>query len=283
MTGIELLSVPYDSGRRGHRMGAGPQALLRAGLVQKLRAAGHDVELVPIEGESSSDAKASAFDLCGRIARVVHAAAAGSRFPVVLSGNCISTVGALAGLSALRPGVLWLDAHGDLNTPDTSTSGFLDGMAAATCLGWCHSDETARLEGFEPVAEASFVLAGARDLDPPEAERLQRSGIRHVSVSALADPVAAATALQDLDCVYVHLDLDVLDPSEGRANEYAAEGGVTVQQLTGLLDAAAAATRIVGLSITAYDPAHDPDGAVASAAVGIIASTIHATARRTQA
>src|SRR5690606_9880190 len=136
---VDLVTVPYDSGRRGHRMGAGPQALLKAGLMQKLRAGGHETELVPVESAAGSeDPVTVAFDLAARIARVVRASRSANRFPIVLTGNCISTVGALAGLSADAPAVVWLDAHGDVNTPATSTSGFLDGMSAATALGWCH-------------------------------------------------------------------------------------------------------------------------------------------------
>lgn len=279
MTGIELLSVPYDSGRRGERMGAGPQALLRAGLVQTLRRSGREVELVPIEGAATSDAVTSAFDLCGRIARVVRAASAGSRFPVVLSGNCMSTVGALAGLGEARPGVLWLDAHGDLNTPETSTSGFLDGMAAATCLGWCHEAHTGALEGFTPLAESSLVLAGARDLDAPEQDAIDRSGVRRLTVEALraADGAAVAAALDGVSSLYIHLDLDVLDPAAvGRANSYASADGLTADQVVDVIRHAAAHTRVIGLTVSAYDPAQDADGKVAAAAIAAIAATVHA-------
>src|SRR5690606_8413091 len=123
------------------RMGAGPQSLLRAGLVQQLRTARRDIELVPVEtGVQGEDELIVAFDLASRIERVVRASRAAHRFPLTLAGNCMSTLGAYAGAAGNGGALLWLDAHGDVNTPATSGSGFLDGMSAATLLGWCHAD-----------------------------------------------------------------------------------------------------------------------------------------------
>ena len=94
----------------------------------------------------------------------------------------------------------------------------------------------------------------------------------------MTDAAAVNAVLGNVRSVYVHLDLDVLDPSEGRANEYAAPGGASVQQLLELIGAVGAATRIVGMSVSAYDPSHDPDGRVAAAAVRLIMATIQAAA-----
>jgi arginase len=271
---IDLVTVPYDSGRRGYRMGAGPQALLRLGLMQTLRAAGYDAEVVPVEATGTQDELATALDLAGRIARVTKASRAAGRFPLTLSGSCFSTVGAFASVADDGAGVLWLDAHGDLNTPDTSTSGFVDGMSAATLLGWCHADRTRQ---FLPakLSESRLLLAGARALDAPETAALAQASVRSLSTAAIRDAAAVAGALDDftadMTSLYLHVDADVLDPdSVGRANSFASPGGLSTEDVISLIDAAGSRARIAGMTVSAYDPAEDKNGAVGRALLDII-------------
>lgn len=281
MLAIDLVTVPYDSGRRGYRMGAGPQALLRAGLVQKLRAAGHDVELVPVETTGTAgDELSVALDLAGRVARVTRATSSAGRFPLVVSGSCFSTVGAFAGLGNESAGVIWLDAHGDLNTPGTSPGGFVDGMAAAVLLGWCHAERAAAIPVSHP-AETQLMLVGARALDPEEATALQQSAITAITVADARDETRLSAAIDafaaSVTAVYLHIDLDVLDPiAVGRANEYAAPDGMSLSDVNALVRAAGARTRIAGVTLSAYDPTADADGAVGRAAGEIIATVIDA-------
>jgi arginase len=262
-------------------MGAGPQALLRDGLVQKLRASGHDVELVPVETSGTvKDDLSTAFDLATRVGRVTRASRSAGRFPLTISGNCFSTVGAFACVADEPAGVLWLDAHGDLHTPDTTESGFLDGMAAATLLGWCHADRTRGIPS-AILAESAFMLAGARDFDAAESAALKRSAVTLLSPAGMIDPAARATALQTfaapLKMIYLHVDLDVLDPEQvGRANEFASPGGLSLKQVVDLLTAAGAILPIAGLTISAYDPAVDAAGAVRRAAIDIITAVLQA-------
>ena len=276
---IDCVIVPYDSGRRGYRMGAGPQSLLRAGLMQQLRTARHDIELVPVEtGLQAEDELTVAFDLASRIERVVRASRAAHRFPLTLAGNCFSTLGAYAGATGNGGALLWLDAHGDVNTPETSGSGFLDGMSAATLLGWCHADR-ARVILPEPLAEARLLLVGTRDLDEAEGVALRASAVGALSPAEARDQAAAAAAVHalcaDATAVYVHLDLDVLDADTvGRANGFASGGGLTQDDVVTLIRAAAARVPIAGMTVSAYDPAEDSGGAVARAAIGIIAAVL---------
>jgi arginase len=276
---IDLVIVPYDSGRRGYRMGAGPQALLRLGLMQSLRAAGHDVELVPVEVTGTQDELAASIDLAAKVARVTRASRASGRFPLTLSGSCFSTVGAYASVADTDAGVLWLDAHGDLNTPDTSTSGFTDGMAAATLLGWCHKDLTRSFLMAHP-AESRLLLAGTRDLDAPESAALQQSEVRLLSAAAARDEGAFGPALDaftaGMTSLYLHVDADVLDPeSVGRANSFATPDGLSLQQAAALIDAAGTRAGIAGMTLSAYDPAEDSDGAVGRALIEIITAALN--------
>jgi arginase len=281
---IDLITVPYDSGRRGYRMGAGPQALLRGGLMQTLRGAGHEVELVPVESTGAGDELSTYFDLTTKVARVARSSRASGRFPLTLSGNCFSTVGSFGGAAAEPAGVLWLDAHGDVNTPDTSMSGFLDGMSAAALLGWCHVDRTGDILT-APLAESRLLLAGTRSLDPAESVALQQSAVRMLSPADVSDNAAAAAALEALAdgiaSLYLHVDLDVLDPERvGRANGFASPGGLTSQDVIGLANAAASRLTIAGMTVSAYDPAEDAGGAVGRAALEIIAAVVAAVAEQ---
>lgn len=281
MLAIDLVTVPYDSGRRGYRMGAGPQALLRAGLVQKLRAAGHDVELVPVETTGTAgDELSVALDLAGRVARVTRATRSAGRFPLVVSGSCFSTVGAFAGLEKESAGVIWLDAHGDLNTPETSPGGFVDGMAAAVLLGWCHAERAAAIPVSHP-SESRLMVVGARALDPEEATAMQQSAIIALTVAEAKDETRLTAAVDafaaSLTAVYLHIDLDVLDPiAVGRANEFAAPDGLTLSDVNALVRTVGARVRIAGVTLSAYDPAADADGAVGRAAGEIITSALAA-------
>lgn len=275
MAALDVVTVPYDSGRRGYRMGAGPQALLKSGLVQKLRSAGHEVELVPVEAAASStDAVTVAFDLAARIARVVRASHSAGRFPITVCGNCFGSIGSLTGLSAANAALIWLDAHGDLNTPETSPSGFLDGMAAAAAVGWCHTEHTAGLDGFTPISESDLLLIGTRDLDDAEADLMRGSAVRSVTPAAL-DTLDGALSTFAGRAMYLHLDLDVLDPVKvGPANTYAAEGGLGADDVARVIDGIAKHGRLAGMTLSSYDPAVDATGAVARAATDLITRAV---------
>lgn len=161
---LTILSVPYDSALRSVGMGAGPEHLIGAGLSDRLAALGYTVERETIEHETDPPAEIrTGFELMRGIAVEVRRAVRGGRFPIVLSGNCNAAVGTLGGLGE-DIGLVWFDAHGDFNTPETTTSGFLDGTALATLMGRCWESLAATVPGFHPLPEADVVLAGVRDL-----------------------------------------------------------------------------------------------------------------------
>ena len=266
---IRLLLVPYDSGQRNVRMGAGPERLRAAGLAEHLAAQGHLVDAQVIEPASinwRAEVQTS-FELMRAVGEQVRAARAAGRFPLVLSGNCLAAVGVIAGLGA-ETGVFWIDAHGDFNTPQTTMSGFLDGMTLATATGRCWMELARRIEGFAPVPDKAVVLLGARNLDPGEAAALARSEI--VRLSAESAPNDLEPVLQSLaptmERFYIHLDLDALDPSEGRANGYSVRGGFSNKNLQMLLAAIAGRLPVKALTIAGYDPVYDHDGAVCATA-----------------
>jgi arginase family enzyme len=163
--------------------------------------------------------------------------------------------------------ILWLDAHGDFNTPETTLSGFLGGMCLAGACGLWDAGF-----GAPRVDPASVVMCGVRDLDGGELALLETQGVVRITRPAqLADALAGRR-------VFVHLDLDVLDPSEGRANEYAAAGGLSLAGLERSIHLVGSHFEVAGAAMTAYDPSCDPAGQVARAALRV-ARAIRAAAR----
>jgi arginase len=263
-------------------MGAGPSHLVSHGLLERLRTAGHAAtvaELAPTSGSWIAEI-GTAFDLNRQLARSIAATVARNAFPLTLAGNCISSVGTLGGLGDGPTGVLWFDTHGDFNTPESTEGGFLDGMALAVATGRCWTSLAASVPGFRPVAEENVVLVGARDLDPAEAALLRASRVQHLPADAPLTRITAAieAITRRVRRLYVHVDLDVLDAAEGRANGYVGGPGITLAGLLAAIDAAGARCPISAGAITAYDPAYDPDGRVSAAAIEV-ALALAATTR----
>jgi arginase len=179
-------------------------------------------------------------------------------------------------------GVVWFDAHGDFNTPETTTSGFLDGMALATLCGRCWTRLTGTIPGFVPVGERAVALVGVRDLDAAEAALLDNSDITVIAARQLKEGV---THFFNFECpitsAYVHIDLDVLDPSQGRANQYAMPGGLSVPDLVWALESVAQHVSIAAAAVTAYDPTADLGGNIVDQARHIVSMLVrHVTQQR---
>lgn len=267
---IQILLVPYDSGQHSVRMGRGPDSFLRNGAGSRLRALGHPVDAEFVETDDASPTEiATTFALHARLAERVRAAVDTGKLPLVLSGNCGSALGTLAGLGASDVGVVWFDAHADFNTPETTTSGFLDGMALSTLVGRCWRPLAARVPGFRPIPEADVALVGTREMDPAEEELLNGSAIARVSAARIGrvgvrdalEPVLVALKRR-VSCVYLHLDLDVLDPAHGRANHLAPPGGLTPGQLLEAITLTRAHFAVVAVGVASYDPECDEAGTV---------------------
>jgi arginase len=158
--------------------------------------------------------------------------------PLVLGGCCCSHVGAVEGLATRydRLAVVWLDAHGDLNTPETSPSGNQWGMPLRMLLD------------SGTVHPADIVLVGARNLDPPETEFIAACGL-------LTGEDSLAEALKGVDAVYVALDLDVLDPHEQILSFMPEPEGLTVPETASILQRVAAAKPVAGVGLTGLLPA----------------------------
>jgi arginase len=272
---IRIIAVPYDSGHPDRRMGAGPQHLLDNGLGASLRPGGWGVSITTIRHEREPPAEvATAFELQDMVSRQVRAAVEEDQLPLVLSGNCnTAAVGSLAGAGAEDLGIVWFDAHGEFNTPETTTTGFIDGMGLAIAVGHCWKEMVKGVPGFSPIPEENVVMAWVRAADVAEQERFDASRVTVVGPDTESQGMRAfADTLDDLRSrvgrVYVHLDLDVLDAAEvGMANEYGIRGGIDVGQLEAALDMVRERFTIAAAGIASYDPSFDTDGRVLHAAI----------------
>ena len=261
-------------------MGAGPEHLLDNGLADALGSAGREGHPVILRPETVPTAEvATAFELNGQISGQVRDALADGQFPLVLSGNCNASIGTIAG--AEGPGVVWFDAHADFNTPETTTTGFTDGMGLAVAVGHCWQKMAGGVPGFSPVAEEDVLLAGIRDVQPAEEERLAASHVTVVEAARIGREGlrALATALDGLKPrsgrVYLHLDLDVLDPAKaGRANEFAPKGGLGPDELLAALRMVRGRLEVAACGIASYDPALDGDGRVLRAALACVGELV---------
>ncbi len=247
-----LVALRCRTSDRTPAAGRGVEAL--APLVAKLlgrepRTIGEPGE--PSESRFDDDLRDSRGCLLEAGGQVDDALAAGD-VPVLLAAECSIALTTLPTVLSRRPDarVLWLDAHGDFNTPDTTTSGYLGGMAlAGACGGW----DAGLADG--PVPHDRVVLAGVRDLDAPEREALEGNDVTVIGASPVETLVAVKNALDGAP-VYVHLDLDVIDPEEFPA-QFPAPGGLRAEKLYDLLEAVAADCEIVGAEITAFEAPED--------------------------
>jgi arginase len=271
---ITTICVPYqiDVARWGYALG--PQAFLDHGLLQLLQKKGHTLSNpVWIELPKSERTRDSVTNL-GHIAKRTSAAVSAALrqnddLVLVLEGDCTHAVGAIGGLFQAKgsPGVVWFDAHGDLNTMETTTSGYLGGMPYAVALGWDLEDWRLAAGLEQPVRPEAAALVGASDLDPPEVEALQRHQILHIDAVELIEP-GAAERLQavlrlragEAKAWYLHVDLDVAGPEE-------VPGGLTPPPYwpprQHIIEAARAAAQTVPVkvaSIAVYNPAGDING-----------------------
>lgn len=286
---IEIIQVPYDLGRERIGTGAGPERVIAAGLPDRLRDLGHEVHASTVAWAGPFHHEiGAAFAVNALLARRVSDACARERFPLVLAGDCSATLGALGGVGTERCGVVWFDAHGDFNTPETTITGYFGGMPLAVAVGRGWSTLAAAIPGFAPVPESRVVLAGVRALDPQEAELLAQSRVGVIRADAMRRDGArrallpALEALPGVERVHVHLDMDVLDPTEVRANRYDEPGGLTLGSLTEALRTVAAQHEICSVTLSAYDPAHDTTGRGAEAGRSLLVTLAEAGAFRHQ-
>jgi arginase len=290
-----IIGAPLDlgAGRRGVDMG--PSAIRYAGLEERLRDLGVDcvdrgnVATAVAEATAEHDPRARFLPAiratCERIARLVGEALDEGRVPIVLGGDHSIALGTLGGLAARRgPGaVLWIDAHGDLNTPETTPSGNVHGMPLAAALGRGGP-------GFEspawtlPALEPERVaVIGTRALDPGERALIGELGLAVHTMSELDRRGIEAVVTEALErargaaFTHVSLDLDGLDPEVAPGVGTAVRGGLTYREAHLAMELIAASGLLCCLEIVEVNPILDRENVTAELAVGLATSALGAT------
>ncbi|MFN8222719.1 MAG: arginase [Gaiellales bacterium] len=293
---VSIVGAPIDLGqtRRGVDMGA--SAIRYAGLEEAIRACGHEVidrgNVIAPEPEALAvtDERArflpEILDACADLAAHVRDVVQAGGFPLVLGGDHSVGLGTLAGLAAAADGVggvIWIDAHGDLNTPESSPTGNVHGMPLAAALGLAgdrFAHDRLRLPAVDP---GRVVLLGIRSLDPAERTLLREQGIRAITMSEI-DRVGIERATHDaLDhaagpgFLHVSLDLDALDPSVVPGVGTPVPGGLTYREAHLACEIIAEAGAVQSLELVEVNPILDRENVTAQTAVELAASALGRT------
>ncbi len=294
---IGFLGVPMDlgGGRRGVDMG--PSAIRIAGIEERVRKLGHsfrDFGNVPVaEPESREpDDKRARFlpeigDCCARLrTRVEELMGQGFR-PLVVGGDHSIACGTVGGISShyhaqgKKVGLIWFDAHADMNTPETTESGNIHGMPLASCLGR-GPDELARLGARFPMIEAqNAVLVGVRSIDQREREMVKEVGVRcftmrDIDIQGIHRVMQQALEIACDGSAGFHLsfDLDGTDPDVAPGVGTPVPGGTTFRESHAVMEAVAESGKMLGLEITELNPILDSGNATARAAVELVLSAL---------
>jgi arginase len=290
-----IIGAPLDlgAGRRGVDMG--PSAIRYAGLEERLSALGVDcvdlgnVATAVAEATAEHDPRARFLPAiratCERIAGQVGVALEEDRIPIVLGGDHSIALGTLGGLAARHgPGaVLWFDAHGDLNTPETTPSGNVHGMPLAAALGRCGPGFESPAWTLPAVQPERVAIIGARDLDPGERALIADLDIAVHTMSALDRRGIEAVVGEALEraagapFVHVSLDMDGLDPDVAPGVGTAVRGGLTYREAHLAMELVAESGLLCCLEIVEVNPILDRQNATAALAVELAASAFGAT------
>jgi arginase len=298
MTQVRIIGVPMDLGASRRGVDMGPSAVRYTDLRDRLAKLGHDVDdignvSVPLREDAARGAQRGArylgaiTDVCSEVAtRTVEALEAG-RIPVVLGGDHALAAGSIAGAARFlrrtgqHLGALWVDAHGDLNTPGTSKSGNVHGMPLAALLG--HGDAAmVGIVGQAPALRMSDVaLVGLRDLDTAERNHIRKWKLSAFTMRTLDErgvrtvlEEAIAVATRDTGGIWLSFDMDVIDPEEAPGVGTAVPGGMTYREAHLAMEMLADTGKLIGLDVVEVNPVLDERNRTAEIACELICSAL---------
>jgi arginase len=292
---IRIIGVPMDLGASRRGVDMGPSALRVAGLQSRLKQLGRQVEdvgnvSVPQAEEQPYGEKRARYldeisEICKNLATMVRTALAEGMLPIVLGGDHSIAVGTVAGAAshfqqeAKGIGVIWLDAHGDMNTPDSSPSGNVHGMPLAAIMGSGPAELT-DLAGFKPMVEARHVsLVGTRELDAKERRFVKESGVhvftmRDIDERGMREVMTEALrfASDDTAGIAVSLDMDFIDPTDAPGVGTPVRGGVTYREAHLALEMIADSRAMVSFELVEINPVIDLHNTTAALGVELALS-----------
>lgn len=292
---IAIIGSPMDlgAGRRGVDMG--PSALRLAGLDSRIRAVGYDVQdlgNIPVpqpESLNTGDDRArylgAIANTCTRLAEIVSKNCGEERVPLVLGGDHSIAVGTVAGLSSYyarhdrKVGLIWIDAHADMNTPETSPSGNVHGMPLACCIGVGPRELTHIFDYAPKVEPRNVAIIGLRDVDRTEAPGIREAGVNAFTMrdiderglrSVMHDAIAAAS--NGTAGFHVSFDMDSLDPSEAPGVGTPVRGGLTYREAHLAMEMVGDSGRALGFEFVEVNPVLDQANRTAALGVELVLS-----------
>lgn len=297
MKAVDIIGVPLDLGADRRGVDMGPSALRIAGLGDRLAALGYAVtdrgnlEAPVRETRRPGNAGKKYIDdiagVCRRLFEISAASLAAGALPLVLGGDHSLSAGSVAASAAAarrrdqRLGVLWIDAHGDMNTPDTTPSGNVHGMPLAALLGPEPTELSAIGDVCPAVDAARTVLIGVRNLDPAEREHVVASGV-HVFTMKDVDRLGMATVAEhaleltgrDADGLHVSFDLDACDPSIAPGVGTPVRGGISYREAHLVMETVADSGRLRALDLVELNPTLDNRNTTAELGVELALSAL---------
>lgn len=294
MTDVVVIGVPVDlgAGRRGVDMG--PSAIRYAGLCEHVEALGHCLRdagnlHVPLAEQCARPSEGEKLryleplvEINRALAQRVHAVVAAGGFPLVLGGDHSIAIGSISGVAQQRRvGVIWVDAHADFNTPETTPSGNIHGMTMAVLTGRGHPALVNLLGNGPAIRETDVAMVGVRDLDPLEREALRASDI-HVFTMHDIDRRGLATIMDEAiarvsahtDRIHLSLDLDALDPKEAPGVGTPVLGGLSYREAHLAMEMVSESTRLLSMDVVEVNPILDRSNITAALAVQFAASAL---------
>jgi arginase len=292
---IRIIGVPMDLGASRRGVDMGPSALRVAGLQTRAKQLGHQVEdfgNLPVkqaEEQHYGDKRAKYLneiaETCRGVASTVERTLEEGLLPLVLGGDHSIAVGTAGGVAthwqkqSKRIGCLWLDAHGDMNTPETSPSGNVHGMPLAAIIGQ-GAPELVELAGFKPIVEPRNVaLVGVRELDSREQRLVKQSGVhvftmRDIDERGMREVMTEAlrVVLDDTAGMAVSLDMDFVDPADAPGVGTPVRGGVTYREAHLAMEMVADSRAMLSLEIVEINPVIDLHNTTASLGVELVLS-----------
>ncbi len=293
---IRVLGVPLDLGASRRGVDMGPSAMRVAGLEARLEALGHQVadggnirvEIAETQASGSRNARylAEIAETCTRTAEAVLKTLEEGVTPMLLGGDHSLAAGSVSGVAEFyrrkgeKIGLVWIDAHTDINTPETSPSGNVHGMPLAALLG-LGPEPLARIYGYSPkIAAENTVLIGVRDIDAAERENIRRAGVTHVYTMRDIDERGMRAVMEEgliaagegTAGYHVSLDMDWIDPEDAPGVGTPVRGGATYREAHLAMEILADHGRLLSFEIVEVNPVIDEHNRTADLAVELACS-----------
>jgi arginase len=294
---IRIIGVPMDLGQSRRGVDMGPSALRVAGLQTRLKQLGHTVEdigNIPVRqpeeqpyGEKRAKYLHEIADTCRGLAEMTEKTLAEGFLPLVLGGDHSIAIGTCSGVSdffrrqSKKIGCLWLDAHGDMNTPESSPSGNVHGMPLASLIGY-GAPELVELLGYKPKVEPRNVsIVGVRDLDAKERRLVKDSSVhaftmRDIDERGMREVMSEALrfATDDTEGVAVSVDMDLIDPADAPGVGTPVRGGITYREAHLAMEMIADSEAMASLEVVEINPVIDLHNKTALLAVEMVMSAL---------